>query len=135
MQIKGKVWKKENLWLAEIKSLDLLTEAKGKKEALENFMSLIEEKYSLDKELYSIDVNGSDFYISSNETKYIVPLILKGLRSSECLSISDVADRLGFKGRSSYSKYESGERAVSIESFEKMVTAISGKKMIFTLVD
>lgn len=67
------------------------------------------------------------------EIKELVPIVLKSLRQKEGLSVQDVANRLGFKSRSSYFKYETGERSVSIDQFCRMIVAITGRSVIIGL--
>jgi len=43
MEIEGKIWREENVWLVEIPSLDAMTQGKSRKNALRMTQDLIEE--------------------------------------------------------------------------------------------
>lgn len=134
MLVKGKVWKEGNLWLSEVKHLDLLSQSKSKQGSMKLLLEQIEERYDFDKSFFSIHViSNTEFGITSKTVSAIVPLILKGLRNQHGLSIQDVATKLSFKSRSSYFKYETGERSISIDQFERIVEAISGNSIVFEL--
>lgn len=134
MLLKGRVWKEEGFWLAEVKHLDLFTQAKTRQESLDLLMEQIEERYDFDKSQYSLKtITSSEIAITSISMNALVPLILKGLRNKEGLSVREVATRLGFKSRSSYFKYETGERSISIDQFDRIVKLIAGKSIVFEL--
>ena len=87
----------------------------------------------LDSELSKIVRESFPDFSDNMEVKDLVPIVLKSLRQKEGLSVQEVADRLGFKSRSSYFKYEAGERSISIDQFSRIVTAITGKSLVIKL--
>lgn len=134
MLINGKIRKEDSFWIVEIPELNLLTESKNRQESLELILWLIEEKYSFKKNNFHIEhLKEGSFQLSSKDLDVMQSLILKGLRNKEGLTIQEVADRLGFKGRSSYFKYESGKRSMSFDQFNRIVSVITGNQLVFKL--
>ncbi len=126
IELEGKVWKDKNssFWLVEISFLDVMTQAKTRKEALEMIkdaaMELLKDSYEdlLDKKFHLI-VNLYDNGIigmRASDHKLLFALGLKRQRLQSGSTIRDVSKRLKSKSPNAYARYE---RAYSMPSFEK----------------
>lgn len=133
MIIEGEINRVNGYYVASIPLFNISASSSFKQEALLNLINLTESKFTIDVSNINYASLDHDSFFIYADAKILTPLILKGLRNAHNLSIKDVTERLGFKGRSSYFKYESGERAMSLDSFDKMVTAITGKPIQFKI--
>ena len=78
--ITGKTWKEDKFWLAEIPLLDLMTQAKKKKEIPEMVKDLVE--LFVDDPNFSVQVsmNGDELCIIANDYEKLNLLALKRKR-------------------------------------------------------
>ncbi|NGX63909.1 MAG: hypothetical protein KR126chlam6_01331 [Candidatus Anoxychlamydiales bacterium] len=129
MEFEGKIWKEKNHWLIEITSLDLITQGKTRKEALFMLKDAVYELiqyYFKKKSKIIINEYGKEIVgISTSDTKVLLALSLRRQREKENLTIRDIVHRLKFKSPNAYSQYERGQINLSLEQYEKMLTAIN----------
>ena len=70
---------------------------------------------------YGKDIVG----ISTSDSKVLLALSLRRQREKENLTVRDIVHRLKFKSPNAYSQYERGRINISLEQYEKMLTAIN----------
>lgn len=127
MKIEGKVFKDSNFWLIEMPILDIMTQGKTKKEALEMAKGSIEDLIdNFDFKIYLDSTSGENFVLSSNDTDSLASLILRRQREKNGLSIADVVDKLGFSSRNSYARYETSKTKISFSKFADLYSVVSG---------
>ena len=133
MELEGKVWKDlDSLWwLVEISFLDVMTQGKTRKEALEMIkdavMELLKDSYenSLGKQfqlsvtLYENGVIG----MGAPDEKLLFALGLKRQRLRSGSTIRDVSKRLKSKSPNAYARYERALARPSIEKYAELLHA------------
>lgn len=130
MKIEGSLYKDSSFWLAEMPILDILTQGKTKKEALEMAQGAILDLVdSSQLEISLVSNQGDKFVLGSNSTDLLASLILRRQREKNGLSIADVADRLGFSSRNSYARYETSKTKISFSKFNTLYSAVSGSEL------
>lgn len=126
MKIVGNIWKSEEdkFWLAEIPALDLMTQAKNKKEIPGMVKDAIE--LLVDDSAFSVDVTvlNNFVFLDANDTKKLIALILKRQRQRKHLNLEEVASHLKARSINEYAQYEQGRHLPSFEKFEQLLKAI-----------
>ena len=126
MELEGNVWKdpKSSWWFAQISFLDVMTQGRSRKEALEmikdaviellkdHYEDLLGKRFQLTVNLYENNIIG----MGSSNDNLLLALGLKRQRLRSGSTIREVAKRLKSKSPNAYARYES---AHSIPSFEK----------------
>ena len=131
MEFEGKVWKSTNSWLVEVPSLDLMTQGETKEEALKMLEELIIELidyYFTKKEGKDFDVCVNVYKkgvigVSSLKKRLLLALSLIRQREKSQSTVRETAKRLGSKFPNSYAQYEKGKIRISLEQYEKLLTA------------
>jgi predicted RNase H-like HicB family nuclease len=131
MEFEGKVWKSTNTWLVEVPSLDLMTQGETKEEALKMLEELIIELidyYFTKKEGKDFDVCVNVYKkgvigVSSLKKRLLLALSLIRQREKSQSTVRETAKRLGSKFPNSYAQYEKGKIRISLEQYEKLLTA------------
>lgn len=124
MKIDGIVWKDGTFWLAEVPFLDMMTQAKTKKEIPLMVKDAIESLIDDPQFHVNVTLTGNNIYIEANDLKKIFALILKRTRSKNNLTIEDVAARLNAKSINAYAQYEQAKHSPGFEKFEELYKAI-----------
>ena len=133
MELEGRVWKEEgsSWWLIEISFLDVMTQGKTRKDALEMIqdavMELLKDSYSdlLDKQfklsvnLYEEGVIG----MGASDDKLLFALGLKRQRLRSGSTIRDVSKRLKSSSPNAYARYERAESRPSLEKYAELLHA------------
>ena len=123
MRFGGKVWKNGGLWLVEVPALDLMTQGRTRREALEMIADAIEG--FVDKRGFRADVHtGPDdtIEVGSTDTAALTALFLRRRRQASGLTLAEVAARLGARSHNAYARYEQGR---SVPTVEKLVELLS----------
>ncbi|MCB1073384.1 MAG: type II toxin-antitoxin system HicB family antitoxin [Chlamydiia bacterium] len=131
MEFEGKVWKSTTFWVVEVTSLDLMTQGETKEEALKMLEELIIELadyYFTKKESKDFDVCVNLYKkgvigVSSSKRRLLLALSLKRQREKSQSTVRETAKRLGSKFPNSYAQYEKGKIRISLEQYEKLLTA------------
>lgn len=133
MELEGRVWKDDNSswWLVEISFLDIMTQGKTRKEALEmikdavmellkdSYGDLIENNFVLTVNLYENGVIG----MGGSDEKLLFALGLKRQRLRSGSSIRDVSKRLKSSSPNAYARYERALVRPSLEKYAELVHA------------
>jgi len=125
MRIEGNIQKSGRWWAVEVPLLLVYTQGKTKKEAFKMAKSAVEEL--VDVKGFKIDVEESDknvFSIGANDDSMLMAFALQQQRASRNLSIRDIAEKMGSKSPTSYSRYEKGTVKPSLDKFSELLRAI-----------
>ncbi|RKX58527.1 MAG: hypothetical protein DRP37_07900, partial [Thermodesulfobacteriota bacterium] len=68
--------------------------------------------------------NGA-FEVASSDSRHMVSLLLQRKRQLSGLSLSQVADRLGFSSRNSYARYERGQTVPTLGKLGELLHAVN----------
>ena len=124
MLFKGKIWKDGRQWLVEVPLLDVMTQGRTKKEALEMIKDAIEEL--VNRKRFSVRVypgKHGDFEIGS-DSPLIVALLLKRQREMRGLSLAEMVKRLGQKSKTAYARYEQGKSNPTTAKLMELLKAV-----------
>ena len=113
MEFEGKVWKDGKFWLVEVASLNLMTQGKSRKNALEMIrdaaIGLIECYFESEMkkgfDVILFDYKKDSFGITSNDNKLLLALSLRRQREKSGSTIREAARRLGSKSPNAYAQY------------------------------
>jgi predicted RNase H-like HicB family nuclease len=133
MELEGRVWKDPNSswWLIEIFYLDVMTQAKTRKEALEmikdavselvkdSYLDLLDKQFKLSVNLYEDGIIG----LRATDKKILFALGLKRQRLRSGSTIRDVSKRLKSKSPNAYARYERAQAKPSFEKYAKLLHA------------
>lgn len=133
MELEGKVWKDPNSswWLVEVSFLDVMTQGKTRKEALEmikdavmellkdSYLDLLVNQFQLTVTLYDNGVIG----IRATDDKLLFALGLKRQRLRSGSTIREVSNRLRSKSPNAYTRYERAQARPSIEKCAELMHA------------
>lgn len=133
MELEGKVWKDQesSWWLIEISFLDVMTQGKTRKMALEmmkdavmelltdSYGDLMTKKFQITVNLYDDGVIG----IGASDEKLLFALGLKRQRLRSGSTIRDVSKRLKSKSPNAYARYERAYARPSLEKYAELLHA------------
>jgi predicted RNase H-like HicB family nuclease len=133
IELEGKIWKDpdSSWWLVEISFLDIMTQGKTRKEALEMIkdavMELLKDSYEghLDRHfqlvvhLYEDGIIG----LGASDDKLLFALGLKRQRLKSGSTIRDVSKRLQSQSPNAYARYEQAHVRPSLEKYAELLHA------------
>jgi len=133
LELEGKVWKDtdSSWWLIEVSFLDVMTQGKTRKDALEmikdaimellkdSYKELLPRYFKLTVNLYKDGVIG----IGVTEEKLLFALGLKRQRMRSGLTIREVSKRLKSKSPNAYARYERAQVRPSLEKYAELLHA------------
>jgi hypothetical protein len=131
MLVEGRVWREKTLWLIELPLLDVMTQGKSKKDALNmiiDAISVLVNKKGF--EISVLETGGDSFYLSTQNDNELISLILKRQRSKEGLSLEEVKKRINASSRNAYARYEKGSTKISMSKFLELFHAITNRDII-----
>jgi len=126
LRLAGRVFKAGNYWAVEVPILDVVTQGRSKKEALEMIADAVE--MLVDREGFKIEVfpgRNGDFTIGASDDAALTALLLRRLRIKSGLSLAEVAARLGSKSPNSYARYEQSRSVPSIQKLSRLFAAVA----------
>ncbi len=131
MELEGTVFKDGRHWIIEVPSLNLMTQGRTKKEALEMiadaavglaecyFEVEMEKDFAITATEFGKDVIG----ISSNDSKILLALSLRRQREKSGATVREASARLGSKSPNAYAQYEKGKTKISLEKYDLLLKA------------
>jgi len=133
MELEGKVWKDpdHSYWLVEFSFLDVMTQGKTRKEALEmikdavmellrdSYGDLLDKQFRLTVNLYEDGIIG----MGASNDKLLFALGLKRQRLRSGSTIREVSKRLKSKSPNAYARYERAQARPSIEKYAELLHA------------
>lgn len=115
----------EKYWAVVMPMFGVFTQGKTKKEAY--FMAKDAIEFLVDKKGFEVQISegpANRFYISANKISPLIGLLLKQKRLERGLTIIEIANRLGSKSPTAYSRYESGKVQPSFEKLDEILKAM-----------
>jgi predicted RNase H-like HicB family nuclease len=125
MRFAGKVWKNGALWLVEVPALDVMTQGRTRREALEMIADAIEGY--VDKRGFSMEVHpgeGDAIEVGSRDVAALTALLLRRRRQASGLTLAEVAARLGARSHNAYARYEQGRCAPTVAKLAKLLSVV-----------
>lgn len=131
MELEGTLKKERRLWIIEIPSLNLMTQGRTQKEALEMIVDAavgLAECYfesELEEELIfkATDYGKGVIGLSATNNKLLLSLSLRRQREKSGSTVREAAKRLGSKSPNAYAQYEKGKKRISIEKYALLLKA------------
>ena len=125
MRFSGRVWKDDGLWLVEIPALDVMTQGRTKREAIEMIADAIDG--FVDKRGFSVEVHagkGCGIEVGSADVAALTALLLRRRRQASGLTLAEVAARLGVRSHNAYARYEQGRAAPTVEKLAELLSVV-----------
>ncbi len=125
MIIEEKIWKSNQrpCWLAEIPLLHFVTQAESREEITEMVKDGMESFLS-DVRCAVTSDNDSQLFISCDEPKKLMALILKRQRNKKGLTQEEVAKNMHAASVNDYAQYEQAKHMPTIEKLAELLHAI-----------
>lgn len=122
MILSGKVHKEDELWIIEIPDLEIITQGLNRKDSFKMLNAWFVDYLELEDKSYIsiIDDKGEDDLLISFDDS-LLPFILKTFREINGFSHEDFRKVLKVDSRSTYGRYESGERSPKITDLQKIL--------------
>lgn len=138
MELEGRVWRDTDSawWLVEIFFLDVMTQGKTRKDALEmikdavmellieSYEDLLDAQFHLSVTLYENGVIG----IGASDEKLLFALGLKRQRLRSGSTIREVSNRLKSKSPNAYARYERAQARPSLEKYAELLHAANPQR-------
>ena len=131
MEIEGRIFKNKGLWLAEVPSLDIMTQGESKdnillmiKDAILDltrsyFKEEVSKDFDVNVNLYKKGIIG----ITTTDNKLMLALSLRRQREISGSTVREAAERLGSKSPNAYAQYEKGKVRISLDKYEQLLYA------------
>lgn len=122
MYFTGELKKDGKFWMIEVPMLEVATQGKTRKEALEMIADAIE--LLVDKKGFKIQVRPIgpyQFLITAKDLAQLLALFVKRRREAEKLTIRAFAKKLGYKSHTSYAQYETGKHMPGIDFVDRVI--------------
>ena len=114
-------------WLGEVPALDIMTQGRTKKEAIEMVIDAVETL--VDDKYFYAEVKKSNipnlYILQSNNQDLLIALLLRRQRQKHGLTLKEMAKRLGSSSVNSFARYEQGKASPTMKKLEQLMTAIN----------
>lgn len=135
MRFAGRVFKVGKFWAVEVPILEVVTQGRTKKDALQMVADAIESLAN--RPGFRLDVfpgAGEYFEVGSEDLATLTALLLRRARQRAGLSLSEVAGRLGVASINAYARYEQGRSIPTVQKLSQLFAAVSSQQD-FVLVE
>jgi len=127
MYLKGRVWKEKKFWLVECPALQAMTQGRSRKEALAMLADWI--RAILDRPDFQLDItargrSSDEVLVRVHDPRPIVALMIERNRHACGLTLQQIADRVGIKGRAAIKQYETGKHDPGFTQAQKLFRAL-----------
>lgn len=124
MRFSGRVWKEGGVWLVEVPALELMTQGRTRREALEMIADAVEG--FVDKRGFRAEVHdgGNGIEVGSGDATALTALLLRRRRQASGLTLAEVAARLGARSHNAYARYEQGRAAPTVAKLVELLSAV-----------
>ncbi len=126
MRFAGRVFKVGRQWAVEVPLLNVVSQGRTKKEAIEMIGDAIEALAN--RPSFQVDVfpgSGEYFEVGSTDQSTLTALLLRRARQQSGLSLAQVARRLGSTSVNAYARYEQGRSTPSVQKLTELFSAVS----------
>ncbi len=126
MRVEGILTRDGRFWLAEVPTLDAMTQGRTRKEALAMISDWVETMIDqTDVSARSHLVAPRRFELECSDDAALIALMLRRQREAKGLSLAQVAEKLGARSRNAYARYERGESVPTVERLGDLLRAVS----------
>ena len=131
MEIEGRIFRSKGQWLAEVPSLDVMTQGESIDDALLMLKdAIVELMNSYFKEEVTQDFNvivnvykKGIIGLTTTDNKLMLALSLRRQREMSGSTVRQAAERLGSKSPNAYAQYEKGKVRISLDKYEQLLYA------------
>jgi hypothetical protein len=113
------------VWLVEIPALDIMTQGRTRREALEMIADAIEgfvEKRGFEAVVH--DGPDGRLEVGSADAAALTALLLRRRRQASGLTLAEVAARLGARSHNAYARYEQGRSVPTVEKLVELLAVV-----------
>ena len=126
MRFEGKLEKDGRFWLAEVPTLNAMTQGRTRAEALRMIADWLETMVNRRGFRAEVHPRGKfDFEIGGTDVAAMTAVLLRRRREASGASLRDVASRLGVSSRNAYARYERGDAVPTVEKLDALLKATS----------
>lgn len=132
MELEGKIWKDGKFWLVEVPAVEVMTQGRTQKEALEMIVNAIEGLVNCyfphDAKDFKVTVQNDKkgvIGVSSSNNSLMLAFSLRRQRELSKSTIREVSERLGSNSPNAYAKYEKGKVRISLDQYERLLHAVN----------
>lgn len=125
MRFEGRVFRIGRHWAVEVPILDVVSQGRTKKEALEMIADAVESL--VNRPGFTLEVfpgTGEHFEVSSEDQPTLTAFLLRRARQRAGLSLAQVAERLGATSINAYARYEQGRSVPTIQKLSELFAAV-----------
>ncbi|MCC7142268.1 MAG: helix-turn-helix transcriptional regulator [Candidatus Eisenbacteria bacterium] len=125
MRFEGRVFRMGRHWAVEVPILDVVTQGRTKREALEMIADAVESLVS--RSGFKLDVfpgSGERFEVGSEDQAALTAFLLRRARQRAGLSLAQVAERLGATSINAYARYEQGRSIPTVQKLSELFAAV-----------
>jgi hypothetical protein len=129
MRFAGRVFKTGRFWAVEVPILDVVTQGRSKKDALEMIADAVETLAN--RSGFKIDVfpgAGEYFEVGAEDQAILTGLLLRRARQRAGLSLAQVAQRLGSTSINAYARYEQGKSLPTVQKLSQLFSAVTSQR-------
>ena len=129
MRFAGRVFRVGKYWAVEVPILEVVSQGRTKKDALEMIADAVESLAN--RPGFKLEVFpgiGEYFEIGSEDQATLTALLLRRARQRAGLSLSQVADRLGVASINAYARYEQGRSIPTVQKLSQLFAAVSSHR-------
>lgn len=135
MELEGKIKKSGKFWLVEVPAVDIMSQGLSREQALKMIGDAIEGLVAcyFPNETSSFKVKVQDYKketigISCTNDSLLLAFSLKRQREASKSTVREVSARLGSTSPNAYAKYEKGKHRISLDKYERLLTAVNPQK-------
>lgn len=125
MRFEGRVFRVGRHWAVEVPILDVVSQGRTKKEALDMIADAVESL--VNRPGFTLEVfpgTGEHFEVSSEDQSTLTAFFLRRARQRAGLSLAQVAERLGATSINAYARYEQGRSVPTIQKLSELFAAV-----------
>ncbi len=142
MELVGKIWKDGKFWLVEIPVIDVCSQGRTRKEALEMIgdaiIGLLNSYFPAndvkDLRLEVVDHNKNEIGVKVSHSNIMLSFSLIRQREISKSTVRDVANRLGSKSPNAYAQYERGRMRMTLDQYERLLGAVNPQRQTSLLL-
>jgi len=129
MRFAGRVLKANKHWAVEVPILELVSQGRSKKEALDMIADAVESLAN--RRGFKLQVfpgTGDYSEVGSEALATLTALLLRRARRRSGLSLSEVAVRLGIASINAYARYEQSRSILTVQKLSRLFDAVSSHR-------
>jgi len=129
MRFAGRVFRVGRYWAVEVPILDVVSQGRTKKDALEMIADAVEALAN--RSGFKLDVfagAGEYLEVGSEDQAVLTALLLRRARQRSGLTLAQVAQRLGATSINAYARYEQGRSIPTVEKLSRLFSAVASDR-------